>query len=164
MISCRVREVESPKFFDQRLQNRSSTVDRRQLEYRPDIDGLRALAVLSVLGFHVSSRLVPGGYVGVDIFFVISGFLITSIICSHLTSDKFSFLDFYARRSKRIFPALIVVLVSTWLVGWMFLLPDEYERIGKHIAAGAGFISNFALWQESGYFDKAAEYKPLLHL
>lgn len=132
--------------------------------YRPDIDGLRALAVLSVVGFHANPRLLPGGYVGVDIFFVISGFLITSIICRNLERGRFSFVDFYARRSKRIFPALIIVLFTAWLCGWMVLLTDEYEQLGKHIAAGAGFISNFALWLESGYFDKAAESKPLLHL
>lgn len=107
---------------------------------------------------------MPGGFVGVDIFFVISGFLITSIICRNLEQDRFSFLDFYARRAKRIFPALMIVLVAAWVCGWLVLLTDEYEQLGKHIAAGAGFISNFALWQESGYFDKAAEYKPLLHL
>jgi peptidoglycan/LPS O-acetylase OafA/YrhL len=134
------------------------------LTYRPDIDGLRAFAVLSVLGFHANSKLVPGGYIGVDIFFVISGFLITSIICRNLERGRFTFTDFYARRAKRIFPSLIVVLAAAWALGWFVLLTDEYQQLGKHIAAGAGFISNFALWQESGYFDKAAEYKPLLHL
>ena len=132
--------------------------------YRPDIDGLRALAVLSVIGFHASSGLVPGGYVGVDIFFVISGFLITSIICRNLENNDFSFIDFYARRARRIFPSLLVVLVAVWLGGWTVLLRDEFQQLGKHIAAGAGFISNFALWQESGYFDKTAAAKPLLHL
>ena len=132
--------------------------------YRPDIDGLRALAVLSVIGFHASSRLLPGGYIGVDIFFVISGFLITSIIFRNLLEEKFSFVDFYARRAKRIFPALIVVLLTICFCGWVVLLPDEFRQLGKHIASGAGFMSNFALWQESSYFDTAAESKPLLHL
>ena len=132
--------------------------------YRPDIDGLRALAVLSVVAFHASPAALPGGYVGVDVFFVISGFLITSIICRSVEAGRFSFADFYARRSKRIFPALIIVLVATWLCGWVILLPGEYEQLGKHMAAGAGFVSNFALWQESGYFDNAADSKPLLHL
>ena len=132
--------------------------------YRPDIDGLRAIAVLSVIGFHASPDWFPGGYVGVDIFFVISGFLITSIIGRQLQQGNFSFLDFYARRSKRIFPALIIVLAAVFAYGWLFLLPDEFERLGKHIAAGAGFVSNFVFWGESGYFDKAAETKPLLHL
>src|SRR4029079_13250862 len=84
------------------------------LNYRPDIDGLRAVAVLSVLGFHASSTLVPGGYIGVDIFFVISGFLITSIICRSLDKGNFTFADFYARRAKRIFPSLMIVLAATW--------------------------------------------------
>lgn len=132
--------------------------------YRPDIDGLRALAVLSVVAFHASARLVPGGYIGVDIFFVISGFLITSIICRNLENGDFSFIDFYARRARRIFPSLIVVLVVAWLGGWAVLLRDEFQQLGKHIGAGAGFVSNFALWQESGYFDKSAAAKPLLHL
>src|SRR5215475_9133078 len=114
------------------------------LAYRPDVDGLRAVAVLSVIGFHASSAWLPGGYVGVDIFFVISGFLITSIICRQLDAGRFSFAEFYARRCKRIFPALIVVLAAVLAYGWIFLLPDEYDRLGKHVAAGAGFISNFA--------------------
>src|SRR5262245_9616178 len=119
------------------------------LEYRPDVDGLRAVAVLSVIGFHASSGWFPGGYVGVDIFFVISVFLITSIICRQLEQDRFFFADFYVRRCKRIFPALIVVLLAALAVGWIFLLADEYQRLGKHVAAGAGFVSNLALWGES---------------
>src|SRR5262245_46861295 len=132
--------------------------------YRPDVDGLRAVAVLAVIGFHGSPEFFPGGYVGVDIFFVISGFLITSIICKQIDQGSFSFFDFYARRCKRIFPSLMIVLIAVLAYGWLFLLPDEFERMGKHIAAGAGFISNFAFWRESGYFDKLAESKPLLHL
>jgi peptidoglycan/LPS O-acetylase OafA/YrhL len=134
------------------------------LTYRPDVDGLRALAVLSVIAFHASPTVLPGGYIGVDIFFVISGFLITSIICRNLDNSTFTYTDFYARRAKRIFPSLLIVLASTCFIGWLILLPDEYRQLGKHIAAGSGFISNFVLWMESGYFDKAAEYKPLLHL
>src|SRR6185436_1573279 len=132
--------------------------------YRPDIDGLRAVAVLSVVGFHAASRFVPGGYVGVDIFFVISGYLITSIIARQLNQGRFSLVDFYARRCKRIFPSLIIVLLAVLAYGWLVLLPNEYERLGEHIAAGAGFVSNFVFWRESGYFDKVAESKPLLHL
>jgi len=141
-----------------------STPEPSALVYRPDVDGLRAVAVLSVIGFHASAGWFPGGYVGVDIFFVISGFLITSIICRQLDEGRFSFVDFYARRCKRIFPALIIVLIAVLAFGWIFLLTDEYQRLGKHVAAGAGFISNIALWRESGYFDKSAETKPLLHL
>ncbi|MGC2166405.1 MAG: acyltransferase family protein [Gallionella sp.] len=133
-------------------------------KYRADIDGLRAIAVLSVVAFHAFPDWVRGGFVGVDIFFVISGFLISSIILSSLQKGTFSFAEFYARRVKRIFPALIVVMSSCFAFGWLVLLPDEYKQLGKHIAAGAGFVSNFFFWQEAGYFDNAAEAKPLLHL
>ena len=132
--------------------------------YRKDVDGLRGLAVLAVLGYHGFSRFVPGGYVGVDIFFVISGFLISGIILSNLERDGFSFVDFYARRIRRIFPALCLVLVAVLAFGWFALLSNEYRRLGLHVAGGAGFISNFVLWGESGYFDAGAESKPLLHL
>ncbi len=132
--------------------------------YRPDVDGLRAVAVLSVLGYHAFPGLLPGGFAGVDIFFVISGFLITGIILEDLQRGRFTFANFYWRRIRRIFPALILVLAASLLLGWRVLLPDEYTRLGKHVAAGAGFISNLALWREAGYFDSAAELKPLLHL
>ena len=132
--------------------------------YRPDIDGLRALAVLAVIGFHAFPELIPGGFIGVDVFFVISGFLISTILFENLAAQSFSFLDFYSRRIRRIFPALILVLVSCYLVGWFVLLPDEYSQLGKHMAGGAGFIQNWLLWGESGYFDNVAETKPLLHL
>ena len=133
-------------------------------KYRPDIDGLRALAVLAVIGFHAFPELIPGGFIGVDVFFVISGFLISTILFESLAAQSFSFLDFYSRRIRRIFPALILVLVSCYLVGWFVLLPDEYSQLGKHMAGGAGFIQNWLLWGESGYFDNVAETKPLLHL
>nr|WP_255698777.1 acyltransferase family protein [Polynucleobacter sp. IMCC30063] len=133
-------------------------------KYRPDIDGLRALAVLAVIGFHAFPELIPGGFIGVDVFFVISGFLISTILFENLAAQSFSFLDFYSRRIRRIFPALILVLVSCYLVGWFVLLPDEYGQLGKHMAGGAGFIQNWLLWGESGYFDNVAETKPLLHL
>jgi peptidoglycan/LPS O-acetylase OafA/YrhL len=133
-------------------------------KYRPDIDGLRAVAVLSVVGFHAFPTFVKSGFIGVDIFFVISGFLISTIIFSSLDKDRFSFLDFYSRRVRRIFPALIAVLVACLGIGWFFLLADEYAQLGKHIAGGSAFVSNFILWGESGYFDTAAETKPLLHL
>lgn len=133
-------------------------------KYRPDIDGLRALAILSVVGFHAFPTLFPGGFIGVDIFFVISGFLISTIIYGSLERNSFSFAEFYARRIKRIFPALILVLIACFIFGWFTLLTDEYGQLGKHIAGGAGFISNFILWNESGYFDSAAETKLLLHL
>ena len=132
--------------------------------YRADIDGLRALAVISVVVFHVFPMVMPGGFIGVDIFFVISGYLISRIIFQHLDSGDFSFLDFYARRIRRIFPALLLILIVSLSFGYIALLSDEYKQLGKHLASAAIFVSNFAFWQEAGYFDKAAEAKPLLHL
>lgn len=134
------------------------------ITYRPDIDGLRAIAVLLVIGFHAFPGRIRGGFIGVDIFFVISGFLITSLILQDLDKQRFSFADFYSRRIRRIFPALFTVLAATLIFGWFALLPDEYRQLGKHTAGGAGFISNLILWKESGYFDIASELKPLLHL
>jgi peptidoglycan/LPS O-acetylase OafA/YrhL len=141
-----------------------SVVHNPHLAYRPDIDGLRALAIVAVVIFHAFPHYLPGGFVGVDIFFVISGYLITSIILKAQSGDGFSLLDFYSRRIKRIFPTLIVVLGFCLAAGWFVLLADEYKALGKHVAAGAGYISNFILKGESGYFDTAADLKPLLHL
>jgi peptidoglycan/LPS O-acetylase OafA/YrhL len=132
--------------------------------YRPDIDGLRAMAVLPVVAYHAFPDWVQGGFIGVDVFFVISGFLISTILFENLDRETFSFTEFYARRIKRIFPALILVLLASCAISWFVLLADEYKRLGRHIAAGAGFISNFVLWKEAGYFDASAETKPLLHL
>jgi peptidoglycan/LPS O-acetylase OafA/YrhL len=132
--------------------------------YRPDIDGLRAVAVLSVVGYHAFPNWIPGGFVGVDIFFVISGYLITTILLSNLAADRFSIANFYGRRIKRIFPALILVLIFSAVVGWFSLFAFEYEALGTQIAATSAFVSNFLLWSEAGYFAKAAETKPLLHL
>jgi peptidoglycan/LPS O-acetylase OafA/YrhL len=133
-------------------------------KYRADIDGLRAVAVLAVVGFHAFPNWVKGGLVGVDIFFVISGFLISTIIFDSLERNSFSFLEFYSRRIRRIFPALLLVLIASFSFGWFWLFADEYKQLGKHIAAGAGFVSNFVLWNEIGYFDITADTKPLLHL
>ncbi len=132
--------------------------------YRPDIDGLRAIAVLSVVGFHAAPGRIPGGFIGVDIFFVISGFLISTIIINGLNNNHFSFLEFYIRRIKRIFPALLLVFFATLLTSTLILVDSDYRAFGKHIASGAFFVSNFTLWFESGYFDSAANFKPLLHL
>lgn len=133
-------------------------------KYRADIDGLRAIAVLSVVGYHAFPTVVSGGFIGVDLFFVISGFLITTIIVDSLGRERFSFIEFYGRRIRRIFPALLLVLAACFTLGWFVLLTDEYRQLGRHIAGGAGFVSNFLLWSESGYFDNAADTKPLLHL
>lgn len=131
--------------------------------YRPDIDGLRALAILAVVIFHAFPESMPGGFIGVDIFFVISGFLISSILFSNLEANRFSLADFYRRRIRRLFPALILVMSACLAFGWILLFPDEYRLLGKHTAAGAGFVQNFILLHESGYFDAAAETKPLIH-
>lgn len=133
-------------------------------QYRPDIDGLRAVAILFVLGFHAFPNFFKGGFVGVDVFFVISGFLISGIILKALEKKTFTYADFYSRRIKRIFPALLVVLTVFMIFGWWALFSDEYASLGKHVASGAGFISNITLWYEVGYFDIASELKPMLHL
>jgi peptidoglycan/LPS O-acetylase OafA/YrhL len=134
------------------------------MTYRPDVDGLRALAVLAVVGFHAFPGAVPGGFIGVDVFFVISGFLITGIMVDAAAAGRFSLSGFYARRIRRIFPALIVVLAACYAAGWLWLFEDRFAQLGKHVAGGAGFASNFLLWQEAGYFDASGETKPLLHL
>ncbi|MDD2885828.1 MAG: acyltransferase family protein [Dechloromonas sp.] len=145
-----------------RSQGEKTPVDH--VKYRPDIDGLRAIAVLSVVAFHAFPKVLKGGFVGVDIFFVISGFLISSIILSGLEHQRFSFIEFYSRRIRRIFPALLTVLTASLALGWFVLLAEEYQQLGKHVAGGAAFVSNLVLWGESGYFDNDAETKPLLHL
>lgn len=133
-------------------------------EYRPDIDGLRAVAVLSVVAFHAFPDLLPGGFAGVDVFFVISGFLITSIILKGLDRGSFSLLDFYGRRIRRILPALLLVLLAVLAIGWFLLFGGEYRVLGKHVAGATAFLSNFVYWGESGYFDGDAKTKVLLHL
>jgi peptidoglycan/LPS O-acetylase OafA/YrhL len=132
--------------------------------YRPDIDGLRAIAVLSVVLYHAAPGRLPAGFIGVDIFFVISGFLISSILIKSLRNDRFSLIDFYSRRIKRIFPALLVVLTSCLGICFLLLTDNELKELSKHIAAGAGFVTNIVLWTESGYFDQSADFKPMLHL
>jgi peptidoglycan/LPS O-acetylase OafA/YrhL len=133
-------------------------------KYRPDIDGLRAIAVFLVIVFHLFPNRLAGGFIGVDIFFVISGFLISSIIFSGLDLDKFSFVDFYSRRIRRIFPAFLLVLLASSAFGWYVLFIHEHVQLGKHIIGSTTFISNFVLLSESGYFDSSADTKPLLHL
>ena len=134
------------------------------LSWRPDIDGLRAVAVLSVVVFHAFPNVLPGGFVGVDVFFVISGYLIGRIIFQDLQAASFSFGDFYVRRIRRIFPALLTMMAVTCAVGYGVLLTDEFRQLGKHMAGGAGFVANLVFLSEAGYFDRAAETKPLLHL
>lgn len=146
----------------------SAPVDQLKLsysiDYRPDIDGLRAIAVLAVIGFHAFPAWIRGGFVGVDVFFVISGYLISTILLTGMERSSFRFSQFYIRRIRRIFPALIIVLLGCLLVGWLVLFSVEYMALGKHVAGSAAFLSNFVLWNEAGYFDKAAATKPLLHI
>jgi len=132
--------------------------------YRPDIDGLRAVAVSGVLLFHAFPTAFPSGFLGVDVFFVISGYLITGILMRALIDEHFNLKDFYTARIKRIFPSLLLVLVFVAFAGWFYLLPEEYSKLGRHIAGGGAFIANILYWNESGYFDAEASSKPLLHL
>ena len=143
---------------------KKNATDSVHPKYRSDIDGLRAIAVLSVLGFHAFPESIRGRFVGVDVFFVISGYLISTILYNGIKKGNFSFVEFYSRRINRIFPALLCVLFFSCVVGWFVLLYDEYRQLGGHVAAGTGFLSNFVLWKEVNYFDNAAETKPLLHL
>lgn len=132
--------------------------------YRPDIDGLRAVAVLAVAAFHGFPAAVPGGFIGVDVFFVISGFLITGILLGQAGEPAQRIRVFYVRRIRRIFPALIVVLAAALAFGTMVLFADELRRLGKLAVASAAFVPNIALWLDGGYFDTAADSKPLVHL
>ncbi|MGH9383219.1 MAG: acyltransferase family protein, partial [Vicinamibacterales bacterium] len=134
------------------------------MKYRPDVDGLRAVAVIAVIAFHAFPDWAKGGFVGVDVFFVISGYLISGIILDALQQDRFSFANFYARRIRRIFPALAVVLTACYVCGWFVLFADDYQQLSRHIAAGVAFVSNYVLWSESGYFEAAADTRPLQHL
>jgi peptidoglycan/LPS O-acetylase OafA/YrhL len=150
--------------FGDAIPDRSSAARIVSAKYRPDIDGLRAIAIAAVFVFHVNPALLKGGFVGVDVFFVISGFLIIGIILEGLKTRTFSLADFYARRVRRIFPALILVLVAVWGLGWHFMLPEDFRELGKQIFAGAAFGSNLLTYSQVGYFDAPAATKPLLHL
>jgi peptidoglycan/LPS O-acetylase OafA/YrhL len=139
-------------------------MDKFEFKYRPDIDGLRTIAVISVIIFHAFPSVLPAGFIGVDVFFVISGFLITSIIYREVQLDKFSIITFYKKRMRRIFPALIIVLVVSFIIGFFVLSFSDFRLLGKHIFSGMTFMSNIILYREAGYFDIASENKPLLHL
>lgn len=131
--------------------------------YRPEIDGLRALAVVPVILFHAGFVVFGGGYVGVDVFFVISGYLITSIIVHELRAGKFSFATFYERRARRILPALFFVLACCIPFAWMWMTAAELRTFANTLVAVLLFASNIRLWQQTGYFDASAETNPLLH-
>ncbi|MBR9763058.1 MAG: acyltransferase family protein [Rhodobacteraceae bacterium] len=141
-----------------------SSADYTKTVYRAEIDGLRAFAVLSVVLYHAFPDLLMGGFIGVDVFFVISGYLITSHIFSELDGGTLSFSKFFGRRIRRIFPTLILVMVSSLTFGWLALLSEEFQQLGKHVASGAAFTVNFILVGESGYFDTSTDTKPMLHL
>lgn len=130
--------------------------------HRSEIDGLRGVAVLAVVLYHAGFGC-PGGYVGVDVFFVISGFLITSLIWQDLEQGRFTFAHFWERRARRIVPALVVVTVAVLIAGWFFLLPGDFANLGGASAAQAVFAANIHYWRDSGYFSCAAEERPLLH-
>lgn len=134
----------------------------RHLPYRPEIDGLRAVAVLPVLLFHAGLGC-PGGYIGVDVFFVISGYLIGSLIIRESEAGEFRFARFWVRRIRRLFPALAVTLAATALAGWFLLIPTHLEETGAALVAQPLLVANFLFWSQSGYFETASEYQPLLH-
>ena len=133
------------------------------MKYRAEIDGLRALAVLPVILFHAGFEWFSGGFVGVDVFFVISGYLITTIIISEMAEGKFSIVNFYERRARRILPALFFVMAVCLPFAWLWLTPTDLKNFGQSLVAVSTFSSNILFWLESGYFDSAAELKPLLH-
>jgi peptidoglycan/LPS O-acetylase OafA/YrhL len=135
----------------------------KPMKYRADVDGLRAVAVLAVIAFHLGSYRFRGGFVGVDVFFVISGFLICSLLYGDLEAGKFSLARFYERRIRRILPALLLVLAVTTIAAAFILMPPRFEDYAESLAAAALSFSNFFFWQTAGYFDAPAETKPLLH-
>lgn len=133
------------------------------MQYRSEIDGLRALAVLPVILFHAGFKFFAGGFVGVDVFFVISGYLITSILIVEIEREKFSLVNFYERRARRILPALVFVIVLCIPIAWLTMTVDSFKEFSHSIVAVSLFASNILFWRESGYFEAAAEEKPLLH-
>lgn len=134
-----------------------------QSHYRPDIDGLRSIAVIPVVLFHAGLSGFPGGYVGVDVFFVISGFLITGILLREMNSQRYSVAEFYRRRARRIFPALAAMTLATLAAGMVFLPPDELVKVSKSAASLVVFASNFYFWKSVSYFDASHAFQPLLH-
>jgi peptidoglycan/LPS O-acetylase OafA/YrhL len=134
------------------------------LPYRADIDGLRALAVIVVILFHAFPNIFGSGFIGVDIFFVISGYLISSFILKNLFANSFNFASFYSRRVNRIFPALLFILITLLCLSWYYLIPDDFSKVSKHVFGSSTFLSNIVYLSEAGYFDDAADQKPLLHL
>lgn len=133
------------------------------MSYRPDLDGLRAIAVLLVVGFHLDPAFIPGGHIGVDVFFVISGFLITSILIRKNEEGDFSLFEFYKKRVQRLYPALITCIVVSLIFAYLLMLPQDFKRMGLSASMAALSVSNFLFWSEAGYWDVDSITKPLLH-
>ena len=167
MLALRARKYVLSKLFVQLQSLMSSTIlpPVKPEHYRPDIDGLRAIAIVSVVLFHTFPNWLPGGFVGVDVFFVISGYLISTIIFRAVSRGTFSVSDFYARRIRRIFPALTFLLLGVMFLGALMLTPEEFKDLGKQVIYGSVFGENIYLIRHSGgYWDTATEMKPLMHL
>jgi peptidoglycan/LPS O-acetylase OafA/YrhL len=147
-----------------RVADRSAPASDSALPFRPDIDGLRAVAVGAVIAYHAFPKFLTGGFIGVDVFFVISGYLITRLVLTSLQAGTFSLGEFYRRRVRRIVPALVLVMSACWFFGWLWLLPSELQSLGKAMSWCAPFLANLYFARNGGYFDKAAELNPLLHL
>ena len=137
--------------------------DSAPVRYRADVDGLRAVAIVPVVLYHARITGFGGGFVGVDVFFVISGFLITSFIAAEIEGQTFSLANFYLRRIRRIFPALFVMMAFCAWIGWLWLMPEDYKLLGQSILAATLFSSNVLFWWQSGYFDAPLAERPLLH-
>jgi len=133
------------------------------MKFRQDINGLRAIAVIAVVIFHFKANLLTGGFAGVDVFFVISGFLMTSIIYRGLESEQFFLIAFYRARGRRIIPALAFLCLLVLIFAWSYLPPMDYQQLSKHVISSLSFLSNVTYWQEAGYFDAASHEKWLLH-
>jgi len=137
---------------------------KHSIQYRPDIDGLRALAIVPVVFFHLDPSIAPGGFVGVDVFFVISGYLITSIIFRELTEQRFSFAYFYERRIRRIIPALATVTGCSFVAAWFLFLPGDFRAFSESLAATGLFVANLFFWKKTDYFADPVDSIPLLHM
>jgi peptidoglycan/LPS O-acetylase OafA/YrhL len=133
------------------------------MKYRPEIDGLRAIAVITVILFHAGFESFSGGFVGVDVFFVISGYLITTIILTEMGEGHFSLVNFYERRARRILPPLFLIMLLTTIYAWFWLLPTDMKEFSQSLRAVSSFSSNILFWKTTGYWETASELKPLLH-
>lgn len=131
--------------------------------FRKDINGLRAWAVLAVVLYHFGVPGFSGGFVGVDVFFVISGFLMTKIIITNIEKDNLSIFKFYLARARRIIPALLALCLTMLVVSWLWLPNEDIRKISSHVITAIVFLSNIKFWKESGYFDTSSHDKPLLH-